>query len=172
MPKADCPGFSRILCAAPVLLPAIAMNAYETRAQHMLQAVQHCQTIGLVLVSADKGRLVLRLPYHENLIGNPISGVIHGGALTTLMDTACGFAAPLAVDERAVCPTLDLRIDYMRAALPGEAIIGEAEVYRVTRNVIFCRGIAWQSERERPVAHCVATFMHLDPQVVRQQARS
>lgn len=143
------------------------MNAYEIHAQRMLQAVQHCQTIGLELVSADKGKLVLRLPYQEALIGNPLTRTIHGGALTTLMDSALGFAAPLALPLGAVCPTLDLRIDYMRAAQPGKAIFGEGEVYRITRNVIFSRGIAWQDSRDEPIAHCVATFMHLDPQVVR-----
>lgn len=147
------------------------MNAYEKRAQGMLKAVHHCQVIGLELVAADKGRLTLRLPYHENLIGNPVTGVLHGGALTTLLDSTCGFAAPLAVDEWAICPTLDLRIDHMRAAQPGQAILAEAEVYRVTRNVIFTRGIAWQDDREQPVAHCVATFMHLDREVVRVQGK-
>ncbi len=144
------------------------MNPYEQRVAGMLQAVLHCQTIGLELVSAGKGLLTLRLPYRDTLVGNPLTGTIHGGALTTLMDTACGFAAPLALDEPAVCPTLDLRIDYMRAAIPGEAIIGEAEVYRVTRSVIFARGIAWQDSREKPVAHCVATFMRLEPHVIRR----
>lgn len=147
------------------------MNSYEKLVNGMLKAVLHCQEIGLELVSADKGRLTLKLPYSEKLVGNPISGVIHGGALTTLLDTACGFAAPLAVEGPAVCPTLDLRIDYMRAAVPGEAIIGEAEVYRVTGNVIFARGIAWQDDRDKPVAHCVATFMRLEPQVIRRSAK-
>lgn len=148
------------------------MNTYEQRVSAMLKAVLHCQEIGLELVSANKGQLTLRLPYSQDLVGNPVSGVIHGGALTTLLDTACGFAAPLAIDGPAVCPTLDLRIDYMSAAIPGEAITGEAEVYRVTSNVIFARGIAWQDDRNKPVAHCVATFMRLDPQVIRRTAGS
>ncbi len=148
------------------------MNRHEQLVSGMLKAVLHCQEIGLELVSADKGRLTLKLPYSEELVGNPVTGVIHGGALTTLLDTACGFAAPLAIDGPAVCPTLDLRIDYMRAAVPGEAIIGEAEVYRVTGNVVFARGIAWQDDRDKPVAHCVATFMRLEPQVIRRPANS
>ncbi|TNF34383.1 MAG: PaaI family thioesterase [Gammaproteobacteria bacterium] len=144
------------------------MNTYEQKVSGMLKAVLHCQEIGLELVSADKGHLTLRLPYNPALVGNPLTGVIHGGALTTLLDTACGFAAPLALDVPSVCPTLDLRIDYMRAAVPGEAIIGEAEVYRITGNVIFARGIAWQESRDKPVAHCVATFMRLEPHVIRR----
>ena len=144
------------------------MNTYEQRVNGMLKAVLHCQEIGLELVSADKGRLTLKLPYRKELVGNPISGVIHGGALTTLLDTACGFAAPLAIEGLAICPTLDLRIDYMRAAEPGIDIIGEAEIYRVTGNVVFARGIAWQDSRDTPVAHCVATFMRLDPHVIRR----
>jgi uncharacterized protein (TIGR00369 family) len=133
----------------------------------MLRHVHHCSVIGLELVSARKGFLALQLPWQASLVGDPETGVIHGGALTTLMDTVCGFVVPLSLDAPAVCPTLDLRIDYMRPARPRETVIGEAEVYRITENVIFSRGIAHQGDRDAPVAHCVATFMRLDPDVVR-----
>jgi len=58
--------------------------------------------------------------------------------------------------------TLDLRIDYMRAAEPDKAVFGHAEVYRTTRNVLFARGVAYQDSIDKPVAHCTATFMCLD----------
>ena len=37
-------------------------------------------------------------------------GIIHGGALTSLMDTACGMSTLCVLPEFEVCPTLDLRI--------------------------------------------------------------
>jgi acyl-coenzyme A thioesterase PaaI-like protein len=49
----------------------------------------------------------------------------------------------------------------MGVARPGESVFGRAEVYRVTDNVVFSRGTAYQSEEDRPIAHCVATFMRL-----------
>jgi uncharacterized protein (TIGR00369 family) len=98
-------------------------------------------------------------------VGNPDSGVIHGGALTTLMDTTCGFVIPISLEQFSICPTLDLRIDYMTAAQPNKSIFGRSELYRVTENVIFSRGIAYQDNIDKPIAHCVATFMRLPPEV-------
>ena len=57
---------------------------------------------------------------------------------------------------------MDLRLDYMHPAEPGQPIYVSAKVYRSTSNVIFCRGSAWQDDPENPIAHCVATFMTVD----------
>ena len=127
----------------------------------MLQAVRHCQALGLELVSINNGKLILKLPYSQEIVGNPDTGVIHGGALTSLMDTACGFVVPISLKEMEICPTLDLRIDYMTAAQPHLPVFGCSEVYRVTENIVFSRGIAYQQDIDKPIAHCVATFMRL-----------
>lgn len=128
----------------------------------IIPELKHCKVMGIEVVDVSKGALTLKLPYSENIIGNPETRVIHGGALTTLMDTACGFAAISAIETASIAPTLDLRIDYMRAAEPDKAVYGHAEVYRTTRNVLFARGVAYQDSIDKPVAHCTATFMCLD----------
>jgi uncharacterized protein (TIGR00369 family) len=132
---------------------------------HMLKAVRHCQVLNIQLVSASNGLLTLELPYSEHIVGNPDSGVIHGGALTTLLDTTCGFVIPISLEQFSICPTLDLRIDYMTAAQPNKSVFARSELYRVTENVIFSRGIAYQDNIDKPIAHCVATFMRLPPEV-------
>jgi uncharacterized protein (TIGR00369 family) len=137
-----------------------------TLMQAVIPNLKHCKVLGIEVLAFDEGQLVLSLPYSKAIIGNPDTGVIHGGALTTLMDTACGFAAVAALDQFAITPTLDLRIDYMGAAKPGKTVLGEAEVYRVSDNIIFARGMAYhEGERERPIAHCTATFMRIESDV-------
>ena len=101
------------------------------------------------------------MPYSDAIVGNPVTGVIHGGAITTLMDTCCGISTVCYLPEFEICPTLDLRIDYMHPAEPGKAIFGFAECYRVTPAVIFTRGIAYQDDRSEPIAHVVGTFMRM-----------
>ncbi len=139
----------------------------QTRA-HIMEVVpslKHCKQLGIEAVFSEKAHLILALPYSEKIIGNPETKVIHGGALTTLMDTACGFAAILGVDEPSIAPTLDLRIDYMRSATPGKTVIGDAYAYRVTPTVIFARGTAYhEGEEDKPIAHCTASFMRLSPE--------
>ena len=128
-----------------------------------LGKIRHCTVLGLRVARADENKVVLELPYSNKIIGNPASGVIAGGALTTLMDSACGFAVPLALKEAHPAPTLDLRIDYMTAATPDEPVFGEAEVYRIAKHVVFVRAIAYQKDKSKPIAHCVATFARVDP---------
>ena len=135
----------------------------------IIPSLNHCKLLGMEVLDVDVGKLVLNLPYSEDIIGNPETKVIHGGVLTTLMDTACGFAAICALDEPGICPTLDLRIDYMRAAEPGKAVIGDAEAYRVSSNVVFTRGVAYhEGKRDKPIAHCTASFMRIDPEITQK----
>lgn len=141
--------------------------------QLMVPELKHCKHLNIGVEKIAEGYLSLSLPYSESIIGNPETGVIHGGALTTLMDTACGFAAISALDSPSICPTLDLRIDYMKPADPGKMVIGEAEAYRVANNVIFARGLAYHpDEKDVPIAHCTASFMRLDPKTTASNSKA
>jgi len=131
------------------------------RAQRFLSALRHCQVLGMQVQAASAEGLTLRLPYSQHIVGNPDSGVIHGGAITTLMDTTCGISTVCVLPEFEICPTLDLRIDYMHPAEPGKDVFGFAECYRVTSHVIFTRGYAYQDDPEQPIAHVVGTFMRM-----------
>jgi len=127
--------------------------------ENFVGALAQCQRLGIKVVSARQNELILELPYSEDIIGNPDSGVIHGGAITTLMDTTSGSAVLCALPELELCPTLDLRVDYMRSAKPGQAVYARASCYRITSNILFMRCEAYQVDRT--VGHCVATFMRM-----------
>jgi len=131
------------------------------RVSRFIGTLSHCQHLGIRPLSARENELVLELPYSDKIVGNPETGVIHGGAITTLMDTASGTVVICALPEFELCPTLDLRVDYMRAAEPGKPVYARATAYRVTRNIIFTRCETYQSDPDQTVAHCVATFMRI-----------
>ena len=135
----------------------MAENPVFERATRFLSALRHCQVLGLRVHSASSEGLTVILPYSPQIVGNPQTGVIHGGALTSLMDTACGMSTLCVLPEFEVCPTLDLRIDYMHAAEPHKDVYGFAQCYRVTTDVIFARGFAYQDDPEQPIAHVVGT---------------
>tara|TARA_R110002073_G_scaffold25_5_gene746 strand:- start:2388 stop:3374 length:987 start_codon:yes stop_codon:yes gene_type:complete len=130
-----------------------------SQVEGFIGVLAQCQALGIQVVSARENELILELPYTEHIIGNPDSGVIHGGAITTLMDTAAGAAVLCAMPEFELCPTLDLRVDYMRSAKPGQSVFARASCYRRTSNILFMRCEAYQIYRS--VAHCVATFMRM-----------
>lgn len=122
-------------------------------------AVPHFKAIGAELLFIDHARGVMRLPYREDLIGNVENGVLHGGVITTLMDSVCGLAVFAALERLTPIATLDLRIDYLRPATPGLALLAEAHCYKVTRHVAFVRGMSYHEHPGDPVAHSAGTFM-------------
>lgn len=136
-------------------------NPILERAERFLSALRHCQVLGLQVHEAAASGLTLRLPYSTQIVGDPQSGVIHGGAITTLMDTTCGISTVCVLPTFEICPTLDLRIDYMRPAQPNKDVFGFAECYRVTENIIFTRGYAYQDDPQEPIAHVVGAFMRM-----------
>lgn len=138
-------------------------NPYLGRAQRFVGALRQCQVLGMKVIQASGEGLTIELPYNEQHVGNPTTGVIHGGVLTTLMDTACGTMVINALPEFELCPTLDLRVDYVRAAEPKKSIFAFAEAYRVSRNVVFTRCTVHQGDVNEPVANCVAAFMRIGP---------
>jgi uncharacterized protein (TIGR00369 family) len=123
-----------------------------------IQSLPHTHALGLRLVSIGDGVAEMDLPYDGKLVGDPESGVIHGGAVSTLMDTCSGTAVMSHPTGALGTATLDLRIDYMRSATPGQTIRARAECYHVTRSVAFVRVVASDEDVTRPVATASAAF--------------
>lgn len=124
-----------------------------------VDAVPHCRTLGIQCVRVGPRTATLMIPFREELIGDPSRGVVFGGVITTLLDQAGGNATLCSLPELVTIATIDLRIDYLRAAEPGLDLYGMAECYKRTRSVAFVRGKAWDRDPEDPFANCIATFM-------------
>ena len=121
--------------------------------------VPHNRALGMEIVELGKAEAVFRLPYDEKLVGNPETGVLHGGAITALLDGASGAAVFTALVDIVPIATLDLRIDYLRPAESGQAVMARATCYKMTRNVAFTRAVAYHTDPADPIAHSVGTFM-------------
>ncbi|MGC9370224.1 MAG: PaaI family thioesterase [Paracoccaceae bacterium] len=127
-------------------------------ARQFIEAIPHSRALGMRVDFLEDGVAEISMPYDEALVGDPQTGVIHGGAVSALMDT-CGGAAVISHPEAmSATATLDLRIDYMRPATPGQRITARAECYHVTRTVAFVRATAMDEDRERPVATAAGAF--------------
>jgi uncharacterized protein (TIGR00369 family) len=115
--------------------PALEASISEAITLH----VPHNRALGIRFVRAERGQLTLALPYDEKLVGNPLTRVLHGGAITALLDATCGVAVFLKLSEPVPVATLDLRIDYLRPATPDKEVHARAECFRTTQNVAFVR---------------------------------
>jgi uncharacterized protein (TIGR00369 family) len=119
----------------------------------------HMRRIGIEIVSVKDGVCVAKVPYRTELVGDPGSGVLHGGVATTLLDSTGGAAVLSAIGLPIALATLDLRIDYLRPSRPGATLLARVECYKKTRNVAFARGIAYDGVETDPVAAMAATYM-------------
>jgi uncharacterized protein (TIGR00369 family) len=123
------------------------------------EGIPHNKALGMEMLELDRGEAKFKLPYDAKLVGNPDTGVLHGGAITALLDAASGAAVFAALTEWVPIATLDLRIDYLRAAEAGRDVIAHATCYKQTRNVAFTRAVAYHDDPDDPIASSVGTFM-------------
>jgi uncharacterized protein (TIGR00369 family) len=120
--------------------------------------------LGLYAEQASTESVLLVLPYRPELVGNPDTGVLHGGVVTGLIDAACGLSVFLKRKTPARIATLDLRIDYLKPATPPKNVRARAECHKVTRQVAFVRASAYHEDPDDPIASAAGTFMIFDDQ--------
>jgi uncharacterized protein (TIGR00369 family) len=128
-------------------------------ARAFLDGVPHNRALGIEPLAIGHGDARFELPYAEKLIGNPDTGVLHGGVITALLDATSGAAVFASLPRMQPIATLDLRIDYLRAAEVGHAVRCHATCYKLTRNVAFTRAVAYHEDEANPIASAVGTFM-------------
>ena len=129
----------------------------------LARTVGHGRALGLDFHSMGENWVELALPWRPELVSMPETGVMATGAIVSLIDTCSGTAVWQKMGGFQPIVTVDLRIDYLRAAAKGETVFARCECYKLTRKVAFVRGVAHGGDPERPVAHSAATFMITDP---------
>jgi uncharacterized protein (TIGR00369 family) len=115
-------------------------------AEAMAGSAPQAQALGFRFVSVEPGRGSIHVPWREDLVGDPDTGVIAGGVVTTLLDHTCGMAIISAARGFMSTATLDLRIDYMRAAAPRARVTPKAPSYNKTRSIAYLPAEAWDAD--------------------------
>ena len=119
----------------------------------------HTHALGFAYEGLEGDRVRIRVPWRPDLVGDPDTGVLAGGLVTTLLDHAGGLAIWVALKGFQPIATLDLRVDYMRAAEPGADLLAEARCYRLTHSIGFVRAWAFETSPHDPVAAAQAAYM-------------
>lgn len=119
----------------------------------------HNGAIGARYLAHGEDWVELALDYRAELVGDEETGILASGPIIALMDMATSLATWVKRGRFEAQATLDLRVDYLRAAVPERTVIGHGECYRLTRRIAFVRGIAHDGDPDDPIAHVAGTFM-------------
>lgn len=125
----------------------------------LARRVGHGKALGLEYRSSGENWMELCLPWREELVGVPETGVLASGAIVSLIDTASGTAVWAKLGKFIPLATIDLRIDYLRPACKGESVFARCECTKLTRQIAFTRGTAHVGDPDNPIAYSSGTFM-------------
>ena len=119
----------------------------------------HGATLGMNYVSHGEDWIELALPWREELVGVPETGLLASGAIISLIDMAAGIAVWTRIGLFKPMATLDLRIDYLRPAGKGETVFARCRCTELTRTISFVSGVAHVGDADDPIARAALTFM-------------
>src|SRR5271156_952316 len=106
------------------------LAAHEMRWR--LRDNQTTKHFGFALDVAERGKVVLRMRVGKKLL--QVHGVVHGGVLAALADTAGGLATYMAAPRGTRVATIEMKINYLEA-VEGGSVTAEAIVVRIGRHV-------------------------------------
>ncbi|MDB4969262.1 MAG: thioesterase superfamily protein [Myxococcales bacterium] len=90
--------------------------------------------LGIDIEEAREGWVRLGLPYRPEYLGDASRPALHGGVISTLIDTCGGFAVWTTISMEDRVSTIDLRVDYIAPGAP-EKLVADGTVVRVGNRV-------------------------------------
>src|SRR3989440_12118231 len=132
-------------------------SAKLARAREAFASVPYAKFLGLELGNVANGEVSIYLNVRDELKQN--QGVVHGGAVASLIDTASAFAVltQIEIDERVT--TTDLTIHYLRPLTSGR-MTATARIVRGGRR-LFVLSVEVRNDRNVLVATAVTTYIKI-----------
>ena len=116
------------------------------------------KTINASILAIRPGEIELEFPYQSNLTQQ--HGFIHAGIVSTVLDTACGYAAFSLMPENAAVLTIEFKVNLLSPA-KGERFRAVGKVKKPGRNITVTEGELFSHEEgeQKLVATMVCTIM-------------
>jgi uncharacterized protein (TIGR00369 family) len=132
--------------------------AFASRVRDSFGRQRLLDTLGATLERVAPGEVDIRLPFREDLTQQ--HGFLHAGALATVVDTACGYAALTLMPPDAAVLTVEFKVNLL-APGRGDAFVARARVVKAGRTLTVATGDVFAQDRgeERLVATMLATIM-------------
>ena len=139
-------------------MPEAISDEHLERMRAVLKTVPFAQLLGLEIVSATRGTATLRMAIRSEFTQN--YGILHGGAMASLIDTATAFAIVSQLTSPERFTTVDLTVNYLKAITAGTAVC-EARVIRAGRRLLTLSAEV-RDEAENLLAVAVSTYIMLN----------
>ncbi len=104
-----------------------------------------------VRLAIDGDGLRARMPFAQHLVGNPMLPALHGGTIGALLEHVALCTVLHELELTALPKTINLTIDYLRSG-KAEDTLASASIVRAGRRVQTVQSIAWQGDRDKPIA--------------------
>lgn len=137
---------------------AALTGAERERIHEALGRVPFARLLGLELGAIERGAATLHLAVRDELKQN--RGVVHGGVIASLIDTAAAFAAITLLESEESTTTIDLTIHYLRPLTTGRAT-ARARVLRAGRRVLVI-SVEVLDETEALAATALTSYLRLN----------
>ena len=134
--------------------------AYDACVRSSFSQQRIMEFIGAILTSVNPGQIIIELPCRPDLTQQ--HGYIHAGIVTTIVDSACGYAAFSLMPENAGVLTVEYKVNFLSPA-QGERLIARGRVVKPGRTIFVCSGdvTVIQKGQEKSVATMLATMMSI-----------
>jgi uncharacterized protein (TIGR00369 family) len=131
---------------------------FESRVRASFARQRAMEFIGARLDRVEPGAVTVVLPFREDLTQQ--QGFVHAGFVTTIADTACGYAAYTLMPAGAEVLSVEFKVNLLRPAA-GEEFVAEARVLKAGRTltVTACDVTARAGGESRLVATMLATMI-------------
>ena len=132
--------------------------AFESRVRESFGRQRFMATLGATLERVGPGEVQIRLPFRGDLTQQ--HGFLHAGVLTTIADSACGYAALTLMPAAAAVLTVEFKVNLL-APGEGDEMLARAHVLKAGRTLSVCSGdvFAIRGGEEKLVATMLATVM-------------
>ena len=111
---------------------------------NLYERLPYYSTIGMEVKEIRDGKSRIELMMRKELSQN---GMIHGGALASMIDASCACSAFSATDFKGWVTTIDLQVSFLKPVSKGK-LIAEAKCLRAGKNVLFCESKIKNEEGE------------------------
>jgi uncharacterized protein (TIGR00369 family) len=137
---------------------------FERRVRESFARQRVMETMGATLLRVAPGEVEVALPFSDALTQQ--HGFLHAGVVTTIVDSACGYAALSLMPAGAGVLTIEFKLNLLAPAA-GERMIARGRVTRPGRTINVCAGdvFAEREGREKLVATMLATIMTIHDRV-------